>query len=173
MRISDARLWLAVMLCSPTVAPAEPGILLVEFSTAIVPVAPETLDKRRIMLPSLDYAFAIRANCPEPGRASSVSISIADTRQRFDLQESDSGLLDADFSIPAEQLAPLVTDGFCVAGDAASEAPLVVRGALTSQASVLCTSGDEQSLYFASEPLAVKLICEPPNPDQDDSSTDR
>jgi hypothetical protein len=161
----------SVLILASLVAAADSGDFRIEFSTALVHIAPDASSRRRIELPVLEYQFAADTRCPASAAESRLSISIADTLYRFPLEPSEpAGTLNADLTVPAEQLAPLVTEGFCVSDDESSAAPLVVPGALTSHVSLHCGSGPDRTVRFASRPLAVQLVCEPP--DQEDSSAE-
>lgn len=148
--------------------------LAIRSSTPNVAINARAGDRTAIGLPDLEYTFHIDARCSSGQRAESVLISIADTRRRLPrkdlLANAAAGVA---ITVPAKQIAPLTIYGFCVQNqlpDQASPTRVTVRGALSAQASLLCTGDDEQSMSYASAGLDVTLLCldDEASPDADD-----
>lgn len=151
---------LAVLLLSPSSTSGDAPILQVSFDTATVSVAPDTVAKRQLFLPGLEYTFTAEVNCREPSKPKRLSISIADTRVLLEIAEDgQSSNIKQALQVPATQLGPLQTDGFCIEGNSETQTAIVVQGVLTSSASVRCASDNDESIHFASEPLAVRIEC--------------
>lgn len=130
-------------------------------SMANASIAPAARQKRTIQLPALDFEFDLLASCPEGQQPLSVSASIADTRQRLELRAvNGKHQANAVVTVPAAQIAPVVTQGFCSAEDPATLRSLDIAGTLTAQISLRCGAEDAQSAYFLSLPLDVRLVCE-------------
>ena len=132
-------------------------------SMASASVGPAAGLKRTIRLPALDFEFDLLAFCPEEQRPLSVSASIADTRQSFEVRAVDGQHhASALVTVPAAQIAPVVTENFCMDGDPQSLQSLHLAGTLTAQISLRCGAEEAQSAYFLSVPLDVRLVCEDP-----------
>ena len=81
----------------------------------------------------------------------------------------------AAITLPAQQIAPVVVDGFCSAvADTESAAEKWVRGFVTAHISLRCTGTEGESITYASRSLDVLLVCErEPEAQSAPESTDR
>jgi len=141
-------------------------------TTATASVRPAPGPKRTIVLPSLDYELSLSAFCPEGQLPVSTSASIADTRRKFEFGEANGEKqASTRLTVPAAQIAPVVTDNFCSAGEQQSLQTLEVTGVLTAQISLRCGVEEAQSAYFLNLPLSVQLVCE--DESQVESLTDK
>ncbi len=172
MRFAVAPCLFVVLVLLPSASIGDSGRISAAFSTATVSVSPATDGRRQIDLPALEYDFSIYVQCEAPAQPARLSVSVADTRKRFNLPHVEaSGSVNETLLIPADQLAPVVTDGFCVDGDEASRTPLLVKGVLTSALSLRCSTESDDTIHFASESLAVRLECAEVVDDYETSST--
>lgn len=123
----------------------------------------ERVEQRALVqLPSLQYQFDVDRTCDADSKARSVMISVADTRVRVDV-ESLTGPNNSQLtlSIPAQQIAPIVLENFCwaEAETIESQEALVIRGAFSAQAALLCSDGTTEKTIYASKSLDVLLRC--------------
>ena len=164
----------AMVLLLATVAYGDSPELIANFSTAIVTIDPDTDPERRIALPALEFDFKLTMNCGAVREANRVSVSVADTRQSFDITTSDDRRnLAASLVVPAEQIAPVATQGFCVLDDPTSLKTVSLPGILTSQISLLCGSEQERAMHFVSTGLEIRLVCSSAETNQPSLSTVR
>jgi hypothetical protein len=137
--------------------------LLADVPTALV--THRAAERSPLELPDLEYNFRIQAQCHGDLEAASLLLAVADTRRAFDQSQIASGELNAvTMRIPSSQIAPLVIADFCVApddetGNESSQLPLIIRSALSAQASLLCVNESFKSMKYASAPLDVQLQC--------------
>jgi hypothetical protein len=155
--------------------------LRITAETPAVTVVPQPRDRHFFNLPSLDYAFQVEARCGKDWRPESLTLSVADSRTSLgSAQLHESSARQVKLHVPAKQIAPVVLRDFCVIDGTAEGSsveakpgalPLVrtprqmtVSAALSAQASLRCSSNDEQKTIYVSQPLDVMLACEVPAP---------
>lgn len=171
---------LLLFLLNATIAAAQDpaGQLQLAVDTPRVAVAPRSPGRAFVELPALEYRFVLEPRCADPARPASLSLSIADTRQRItlDAAESAARTVETVLRVPAAQLAPLPVSGFCEraqdparsqdAPSALANAPRVLRidAALSAQVSLLCVGPESEQRLWLARPLAVELLCEQPDP---------
>lgn len=145
--------------------------LQVSATTSDVTVLPRAAPRNPLRLPTLEYVFALRIHCVEPFQPSSVSLAIADTRRTLTADDlHDDGAAEVSLTVPANQLAPVPLENFCVelpieaadlaptpAGDGES---VTLPATLSAQASLLCVSGSKQEITYTATPLDVTLTCQ-------------
>ena len=138
----------------------------ISFETPTVSVEPRRPGRFGLRLPSLTYVLRLTSSCVEDWRPASVSVNIADSRRSFDAEQlSASDELSLELRVPANQIAPLRVETFCLddksAGTRANdeENEIKVSAALSVHASLLCASGGEESITYVSKPLDVILRC--------------
>ena len=150
----------------------EPLTVHVQESTAKLAPGDET--PREIRLPALDVAIVASLQCPASAKATSLVVSVSDTHQSYGPEVlADAVSLEAAFSVPARQLAPVVISEFCINGADPDDQGLRLHGVATAQVSMRCRDeNDSTSLYFASVPIPVRLYCHPDG-EPEASSTDR
>lgn len=113
-----------------------------------------------VRLPALEYRIRVHGRCAAEQRAESVSISAADTQAMLTgAQLADAGLIVVDLVVPAQQLAPLIVDGFCSSQDRTAR-ELLVESVVMANLSLRCAVGADQSITYAAHPLAVMLKCD-------------
>ena len=142
-------------------------------STPQVDVGRRGAARNYLRLPSLDYEFRLTARCTGNFKPLSVSLSIADTQQSLSQDQLNAERENTELTVhvPANQLAPLVIEKFCVelTDDAmpdSVESPLApdpfmitVPAALSAQASLLCVNEQQQEIVYKSHALDITLIC--------------
>ena len=145
--------------------------IVAEVSVANAEFWPQASDRQVLEPPDLEYAIELETNCEPGSEPASLSLGVADTRHRFSLTDfAATGIVSSTFVVPGEQLAPVVTKGYCIADNSASQTTILLRAAFTAQISLVCRSGNSDSVHFLSQPLAVRLVCVSADKDQEASS---
>jgi hypothetical protein len=139
---------------------------------AEIVVAPRAANLRLIELPALDFDLRAAIRCT--GTAESLTLSVADTfttlgRDAITDQRSANVIL----TVPAPQLALAASSGFCLKDDLESADELLVPGLATAHASLRCSNENGATVHFASASLQVRLRCDRPSTEDQDSSSDR
>lgn len=150
---------------------AETGTRLsVMAQPAVAAIRPVATGRTLLRLPALAYEFDIEAHCGDAAAATSLSISINDTRMTLDREQLDNpDGAPVSVTVPARQVAPVAVDGFCTAAGTESEPPqLLLRDTVTAHTSLRCTGDDREWITYASQGLDVALQCERAEPDQSD-----
>lgn len=119
--------------------------------------------QREVRLPTLDVAITASLNCPASAEVDSLTVGISDTHQYYDREMLAGAVsLEAAFSVPARQLAPVVIAEFCVKDAPADDQGLRLQGVATAQISMRCRDdNDLTTLHFISVPIPVRLYCRP------------
>jgi len=144
----------------------------------VVPLSLRAPGRHTLRLPSLEYSFAIQTRCSANRSPESLSLSVADTRKSFLVDEiAAQGATEFKLRIPAGQIPPLVIEGFCVARDSGSRERnddsrdrVTIPAALSAQASLLCTSDGDSRMTYTSQPLDIALVCERTTAEEDTDS---
>ena len=173
-------MWLLPVLYVCAAGADESGLhtLAVAAEVAAVAVPPQPAERHLFELPALDYVFRVEARCHSDWKPESLSLNVADTRVTRTAAELENGAnQELELKVPSEQLAPISMHDFCViepvpegsAGKTetadsdfiARPGPgrMTVGAALSVQASLRCSLGDEQRMVYVSEPLDVALTC--------------
>ena len=140
--------------------PLLPGVtdkLTVQALEAVTQIAPHAAGERKIHAPSLTFSLRVDFGCAGDATAS-LSFSIADTHYRHVPQDDDAAFL-AVIEVSAEQIAPITTGNFCVAGSAEDQAALLLHGVATAQVALRCTSGERTVMRITSATLPLRLVC--------------
>lgn len=147
--------------------------LLVDIDAASVEVGTRPSGRHPMRLPSLEFTVRLEPQCAAGMEADSISVSVADTRLRIGRQMlAEQPVIETTIRVPRKQIGPLVIEDFCVAGeDAANDAVLHVRDALTAQLSLTCADDSRQSIIYKTEALTITLKCETPTANQESSSS--
>jgi hypothetical protein len=130
-----------------------------------------------LRLPALEYQFEVLARCAEGFSPESLSLSAADTRVSLTSDIIDhKGTTEVRLRIPADQIAPVVVEDFCVASsddtpvsdqqitDRSEEGDRITIAAMLSvSGSLLCKNDEEGLMTYVSLPLDVTLVCERQN----------
>lgn len=164
-------LLLAVLANGPAVAG---DFLSVAANAPAVNLAPRNPGRNFLRLPTLEYEFEIHTQCTDSRSPATLSLNVADTRKSL---QSDKIIIDGptriSLRIPANQIAPLVVEDFCIVADtndadgtiesrARTTGPLTIPAALSAQASLLCASEEDKAMTYVSRTLDVSLICDEP-----------
>lgn len=150
----------ACLLATAQIAAADNALTLHVNETRIQ-IEPRDSGRTQVNLPSLDLSLRTSFVCPAAGSAESVTMSIADTHERFGAENiSDVAVLEATISVPAQQIAPVSLAGFCTKGDAPNESELLLPGIATAQVSLRCRSEElGSSMHYASAVVPLTVIC--------------
>lgn len=141
--------------------------LNVSANAPTVSVAPRNAGRNFMRLPTLEYVFEISAKCADGRLPKSISLSVADSRKSLVAEQiALDGPTELSLQVPANQIAPLAVENFCIADggddstvDADSQTELSVSSALSAQASLLCEGADDTAMTYVSRPLDVSLVC--------------
>jgi hypothetical protein len=185
-------MWLLPVLYVCAAGADDSGLhtLAVAAEVAAVTVPPQPAERHFFELPALDYIFRVEARCHSDWKPESLSLNVADTRvTRTAADLENSGNQELELRIPSKQLAPIPMHDFCVIEPRpegstlgaetadpdrrARPAPgrITVGAALSVQASLRCSRGDEHRTIYVSEPLDVTLACA--SPEMTGSATSR
>ena len=116
---------------------------------AVAALAVQQAGRNLVRLPDIGFRVGITTHCANNGQPESLSITIADTQRTLGAAELQAAnTIDVDMLVPANQIAPLALQGFCVDTAAEGESVLI--------ASALA---DDQTMVFAAEPLDIRLDC--------------
>lgn len=160
---------LAVLLAALAICGVARGgdSLTVSANVPAVIIAPRNSGRNFLELPALEFLFEVRASCSAGRSPKSLSLGIADSRKSLAASEiASDGPTELRLEVPANQLAPLAVENFCVTAaaedDNAAAEPqtlLSVAAALSAQASLLCEGENDQVMTYVSRPLDVSLEC--------------
>lgn len=156
------------------------GQLRIRAEPASVEIAQRPVERRTIDLPNLDFPLTIEPSC-EPGkRIESLSISAADTRQRFAGSDFDAEpVIQTTLSLPPQQLGPLMINRFCITDDEGADGNHSTRiaDAFVAHASLHCADDASNAIIYVAVSLDIELSCKaavPPEEadDQEASSSE-
>lgn len=164
VKLCDSFLLLGACLVA---AAARADRLYVDVVPADLMVAPGPEERRAMRLPNLDLDVFIMTRCAEGYEADTVTLSSADTRQRLSGDALVTATTDsARFTIPARQLPPLSSRGFCVT-DRGLDQPmsLIKPGFVSLYATLRCRSAadgenGEMSLTTTTAVIDVRIACD-------------
>lgn len=164
---------LALFLCSSYFQTAIAGeSVMIAAKETEATVAPRAARLKLVNLPALE--FGLRATIKCAGEAESLTLSIADTHKTLGTDAiTDRRSAEMALSVPARQIALAASSTFCLKGDPAGTDELLVPGFATAHASLRCRNEDGVTVHFASAPLQVRLSCQRPSTETQDSSPDR
>ena len=131
--------------------------LTVQALEAVTQITPHAAGERQIQAPPLTFSLRVDFGCADDA-AASLSFGIADTHYRHVPQDGDAAFL-AVIEVSAEQIAPITTGNFCVAGSAEDETALLLHGVATAQVALRCTSGERTAMRITSAALPLRLVC--------------
>jgi hypothetical protein len=143
--------------------------LSITANVPVVPVVARGPGRNTFSMPALEYQLSIQSQCLEGRAPNGLSLSVADTRKRIGPADIPAeGPTRLTLTVPADQIPPLVVEKFCIAADEAVEDTQPeqheVTAALSMQAALLCSSGDDSVMTYASAALGVALLCEREDP---------
>jgi hypothetical protein len=164
-RIVPVVFLLAVAAAGPAVAK---DFLSVVANSPAVPLAPRNPGRNFVRLPTLEYMFEIYTYCSDSRSPASLSLNVADTRKSLQASQiASDGPTEISLKIPANQIAPLVVEDFCIVevqedSDAISESQtqITIPAALSAQASLLCAGDEDKAITYVSSTLDVSLVCD-------------
>ena len=139
-----------------------PGQLLVDAQAVVVEIDAVAEDRQLINLPNLQFELAIKPTCAAAGRIESISVSAADTRQSYGVDDiNEQSVVYAPLSIPSQQLGPVRIGDFCHTAvvNNVEDMEMTIRGALTAHLSLRCLNDEEQSITYVSQALDIVLRC--------------
>jgi hypothetical protein len=169
--ITSCLFLLAAVANGPAVAS---DFLSVAANAPAVNLAPRNPGRNFLRLPTLEYEFEIHTQCTDSRSPEALSLNVADTRKTLQADKIvNDGPTRISLRIPANQIAPLVVEDFCIVtveddGDGTIEPQarttgrLTIPAALSAQASLLCASEEDKAMTYVSSTLDVSLVCEEP-----------
>ena len=162
----------ALLAADITVADLGGDRLTVRSTAAVADLGRLPGGRQLIRLPALEFTLTVEARCDAGFRAESVSVTVADTRQRFGADDlNDDARIETIIRVPRQQLAPVATERFCSVEDAAaSGTSLLLAAAMTAHVSLRCARNEEHAVYFEAAPLDVRLVCGPGSDADDDGA---
>jgi hypothetical protein len=166
--------FLLAMLLPVAALSTDVDALTVQVTESTARLEPGDANQREIRLPALDVVIVASIECPANSEAFSLTVSVSDTHQHYGPEVlADASSLEAAFSVPARQLAPVVISEFCIKGAPADDQGLKLDGVATAQLSMRCRDeNDLASVHFASAAIPVRLYCSPDG-EPEASSIDR
>lgn len=163
---------LAAALCCAAALAAD-NILSVEAKESAARLEPRSPDQANVQLPALEIVIVADFQCPPGSNATSLTVSVSDTHEAFGPEQLAGAVsLNATFSVPARQLAPISIPAFCVGDKPIVDRELKVPGIATAQVSLRCGGANDASMYFSSTPVPVRLYCNV-DTEPESSSTER
>ena len=156
---------LAIAAASPVAAK---DFLSIVANAPAVPLEPRRAGRNFVRLPALEYLFEIYAQCTDNRSPESLSLNVADTRKSLQADDiANEGPTGISLTIPANQIAPLVVEDFCIAVPEENNGrpdgtpvQLNIPAALSAQASLLCVGAEDQAMTYISKTLDVSLVCD-------------
>ena len=130
----------------------------VDTAPAVLELDEQPDERRLLRLPALEFDLRMTPHCAA-GTATTISVSVADTRLKFAGEDVVNGhLIEAELVVPGAQLPPLLVEDFCSAESNGGDSRLI-EGVLTAQLALRCTDGDRQSVHYQSKNLDLRLSC--------------
>jgi len=138
------------------------GRLQVNADAASVTILSTPGGHRFVRLPTLEFPLRIEPLCAATYAATSMSVSIADSRLRLAPGDmSAQPVIETTLALPRQQTGPLRVDGFCSDEDAVGSArTLLIEDAFTARLSLTCAGAETATILYATLPLDVRLTCE-------------
>jgi hypothetical protein len=134
--------------------------------TVIVSIKEHAAGRNLIQLPSIEVSFSIATRCNGDLTPESLMLSVADTYKTLSAEQlAGDDSQQVVLGIPEKQIAPVAIGDFCIADESDSPGEdganqLLIRDALSAQASLLCVNEAERKTVYASQPLDIQLNCE-------------
>ena len=152
---------LSAVLCFSAGAPAADKVLSIKAKESTAELEPRDAARHQTLLPALDVAVVASFQCPDGSKASSLTVSVSDTHRTYGPElVGDAVSLEATFSVPSTQLAPISIPEFCIVGEPTDAGGLRLPGVATAQASLRCSGeNDTVSAHFGSVSVPVRLYC--------------
>jgi hypothetical protein len=150
-------LLLAAGLGAMPLLPGGTDKLTVQALEAVTQISPHAAGERHIQTLPLTFSLRVDFGCAGDA-AASLSFGIVDTHYQYVPEDGDAAFL-AVIEVSAEQIAPITTGNFCVAGSAEDQAALLLHGVATAQVALRCTSGEHTEMRITSAALPLRLVC--------------
>ena len=164
---------LAILVTADTAVAGGDIVVAAQETTAVV--TPREPHLELVNLPALEFGLRAAFKCT--GEPVSVTLSVADTHETLRGKDlTNRRAVEVTLKVPPGQLALAASSRFCVADAPETDDELLVPGLATAHASLRCASDEGDSVFFASVPLQVRLVCERPpdgNQPSPDASEDR
>ena len=159
MRALNSFLFVSTCLAAGTAAADQ---LSLDVASASVRIAPGISERRAVRLPGLELDVEVNAACTGDARPEAITLSSADTRLR--LAGNTLAAAEAEgtrFAIPARQLPPLSSRGFCVT-DLGADQPLTLMktGFVSIYATLSCRTADAVTMTTTSAGIDVLIECD-------------
>ena len=149
-----------LVACLATAGSAHADTLILKAEAEPVPVSPGNGERRQVRLPDLALTATITTECNDNESPAVLTLSAADTRERFELN-GHAAPFQTTLNIPAKQLPPLSSKGFCVAGLGVDQPQSLLKRAMISvHASLRCATPAGESLTSASRAVDVLIECQ-------------
>ncbi len=173
------------LLVAATIAagPAAAERLGVDVASASMLIAPGVAERRAVRLPGLDLDVLLDVSCRSGWLPDTVTLSSADTRRELSGDALAVATTEGTrFTIPARQMPPLSSRGFCVADEGLDQPlSLIKPGFVSLYATLRCRSeGDDEmamSLTTKTTVIDVRIDCKfellEADQDSSDSTVDR
>ncbi len=146
-----------VLLIAPSV---HADSIAIDATAVAITIAPGVGERRYVKLPGLDIDVSVDAVCHDGSAPSAVTLSSADTRQRYS-GESLSSATPVRFSIPGDQLPPLWARDFCVVANGPDQArTLTKRAFLSLHGTLSCGSGESRMLTSLTAAVDLDVACD-------------
>lgn len=129
-----------------------------------------------LRVPATEFALRIDARCDEQKHIDAVTVSIADTKQRFAADPPVSAaVFETQLLVKANQIAPIAIEGFCDSDASRGAQPEVRRidDALRAQLSLRCKDDRTTTIRYASIALNLELRCDRADCDTEQSCIDQ
>ena len=160
-----------VMASSLATSAGADTMLEARISVASATIVPRAEEKQMLLPGDLEYAIEVTMRCADHSDPQSLSLGVADVRNYIDLAETeDRSTVVSTVMVPGEQVAPVVTQGYCVVDKEETQTTLQIKDVLTMQLSLRCS---DESIHYRSQPLSVIIECAAADENQDASSAAR
>ena len=143
------------------VVPRELGIdpLILKGQAASVRISARPTGTPAIYGPTVTFAVLAQFDCPGDTIAESVVVSIADTFWRG-IPAAGEGSVTASLAVPGDQIVPMDTGDFCLAGATTSGEELLLPAVATAHVSLRCRDESGLAVHFASVAMPLRLSCD-------------
>lgn len=166
------------MLCIGAVPAIADNRLSIASEAVTVSISPRAAGSSLVLLPAVEFTFSVDAECSDDLGPGPLTLSIADTYLSLTAEQiSSDGMDGIVLQVPAKQIAPVAVADFCVDDASGGQPPpqeqILVRDALSVQASLVCSDETDRQSTYASHSLDIRLQCEVPAAEQFDPSSER
>jgi hypothetical protein len=169
---------LFAMLCGVAAPALADNRLSIDSDAVTISIEPHPAGRSQIRLPAVEFTFSVDAECGDNLGPGPLTLSIADTYLSLSAEQINTDSLDSIvLRVPAIQIAPVAVADFCIDdvsdGQPSPPEQMLVRDALSVQASLVCSSEANRQSTYASRSLDIRLQCDTSAPDQFDTASER